>query len=385
MPTTLNNPFTLASLTVATLWATAPALAQTPPAPEAATATPEAPAIPAWLNKISFGGDLRLRGDQVTDAGATNTAAVLRARLAAIGKINDDFTANMRLATGTLNNATSSNQILGGGMGKKAILLDIASVDWKAWDGLIVTGGKATNPFYTAAKNELIWDSDLTFEGFNAKWALELGELKPFLTLSYNTLNDPGNATADTTLVGAQAGLAYKGEGLSGTLAVSSYTYNNLKDQPFSTTAAPTSFTQKGNSGTTAYIVDYKLLAVDAEVSLELAGIPFTPYGTYITNSDGGDFKEGLLGGLRIGKVKDVGSWAFDYSYRDLQKDATVGHFTDSDFSGGGTDVRGSQYALQYVAATGTTLAAKVIAANKAISGANTNYERYQLDAVFSF
>ena len=41
--------------------------------------------------------------------------------------------------------------------------------------------------------------------------------------------------------------------------------------------------------------------------------------------------------GATLNKAKDPGSWQFEYDYRDIQADAVVGKFNDSDFVGGGT------------------------------------------------
>ena len=51
----------------------------------------------------------------------------------------------------------------------------------------------------------------------------------------------------------------------------------------------------------------------------------------------------GILFGVRAGKkVK------FSYNYRNLESDAVVGAFTDSDFKGGGTDGSGHEISLSY-------------------------------------
>ena len=47
------------------------------------------------------------------------------------------------------------------------------------------------------------------------------------------------------------------------------------------------------------------------------------------------------MAGATLGKAKDKGSWQFDYNYRDLEADAVVGAFSDSDFAGGGTGAEG--------------------------------------------
>ena len=52
---------------------------------------------------------------------------------------------------------------------------------------------------------------------------------------------------------------------------------------------------------------------------------------------------------LNKAKDKEAGSWQFDYDYRDIQADAVVAQFNDSDFVGGGTGGRGHRFGLTYV------------------------------------
>ena len=44
-----------------------------------------------------------------------------------------------------------------------------------------------------------------------------------------------------------------------------------------------------------------------------------------------------------------TGSWAFRLQYSDIEADAVLGDFTDSDLGGGGTDTRGFLSKVQYM------------------------------------
>lgn len=350
-------------------------------APAFAQTTATTTEMPAWLNRVSLGGDFRFRFAQESVPGAQDTSEVIRARLALVAKVNDSITANFRLATaGTSNTITSSNVDLSGFGAKKNVWFDIASVDWKAFDGVTLTAGKAVNPFFSAGKNELIWDGDLTFEGVNAKYAQDFGAFQPFAAVAHNQINETtGTSSApDVTLLGAQIGVGYKSEPVNAVLAVSSYTYNNLKGF--------TAISAKGNSLTGgAYDFEYKLTNVELEVSSDAAGIPLMGYGAWVQNSDPSDNKDGWLAGLRIGKVKDVYSWALDYNYREVKADATLGLVNDSDFAGGGTNVKGHKIAAQFVVMDGTTLSATAFFDKQNIATSETFYEKYLLEAVTTF
>ena len=72
----------------------------------------------------------------------------------------------------------STNQTLGGSLGKKPFWLDLAYLDYHPqWaKGLDLQAGKIEFPFYRPGKNQLIWDHDLTPEGGALLYGLPLGE-----------------------------------------------------------------------------------------------------------------------------------------------------------------------------------------------------------------
>jgi hypothetical protein len=360
--------------------------------------------LPAWLSKTTIGGDLRVRL-QRTFSGSADEQELIRARLAAAFNISDQLTANLRLASGNdTNTTTSSHQTLGDeNFNKKPFWLDIASMDYKPVSGLVITGGKALNPFFSAAKNELVMDADVNPEGVNVKYSTEFGSLKPFAAVAYNIVSESGAAqsgtpggansvaanggAADRTMLGGQIGASFKGDVFGATLAVGMYNYNGLKGMQAmlpgpAATGATRGNTYTGTPGTYAY--DYKLTNVELELTTEAMGLPLTAYSSYVQNSDPGDKNIGLLGGLRVGAVKGEGSWAFDYNYRDLAADAIIANFTDGDF-GGQTDVRGHRFALTYVPVNGFSATLGAIFAKTAASTVGTDWERYTLDLLATF
>ena len=340
-----------------------------------------------WAGKLTFGGDARLRLNQTDDAGAQNFSELVRARIMTLAKVNDSITANLRLATYASsaeyanttagNGVTSSNQSFGAYEAKKPFALDIASLNYKIIDGLSLTGGKATNPFFKAGGNEMIFDVDVTLEGFQLKWANEYGMFKPFATIQQAQIVDHAVA-ADTTLVAGQIGTGFTFGNFGGTLALADYNYNNVKGE--------TATYVNGNSvANGTFLHEYRLTAVDLELGMDVGTIPLLVFGTYVTNSDVGD--SGYLAGVRAGKISGVKSWMAEYSYRDQQADAVLGAFTDSDFAAGQSNTRGHKIALAYSVMENTSIAANIFLANRyiAASGGFTPYNRYQLDALVSF
>ena len=90
------------------------------------------------------------------------------------------------------------------------------------------------------------------------------------------------------------------------------------------------------------YAMDYKVAEVFAEVNTKLAGVPATFFADFVQNTESdADEDTGYAVGFKLGKAKGRGDIEFGYMYEDLEADAVYAAFTDSDFGGGGTDVKG--------------------------------------------
>ncbi|KHK66391.1 MULTISPECIES: putative porin [Pseudomonas] len=168
--------------------------------------------FPDWVSRISFDGDIRLRDESRYYSGTNSNQIVdfarlndrgpydvnpnsssslppllntredrenlfrLRARLGMKAVIAPEWTAGIRIGTGSDNNPVSTTQTLGGGFGKKDIWLDQGYLTWKPSDELTLTGGRVANPFYTT---DLLYSGDLNFDGvaaiFNRKLNQDFG------------------------------------------------------------------------------------------------------------------------------------------------------------------------------------------------------------------
>jgi hypothetical protein len=120
------------------------------------------------IGPISFSGDVRLRGEPFfggpTDQSLDRARARLRARFNAVATLGEQFRAGFTLASGDINDPTSTNQTLTGFYARKAVALDLAFAEFtpKAFKPLTLTGGKFRYPWYNT---ELTWDKDLNPEG----------------------------------------------------------------------------------------------------------------------------------------------------------------------------------------------------------------------------
>jgi opacity protein-like surface antigen len=356
-----------------------------------------------------------------------------RVRLGGEWRLEDGFSAGIRIATGDSNSPTSTNQSVGtqgGNFSKYALWLDRAFVKYHVDFGtsgasLDVLGGRFDSPFMATP---LIFDEDLGFDGLALKFKGQLGNrVSPFLTAGafpiYNTdLNFSSNQPAkfestDKYLFGAQAGADFKlSDTLKLKLGIAYYDFKDVEGElsepflPFSASdAGPTdstrpSFAQNGNTykplrqiipdvtnnfGTTNqwqyFGLASKFTPVVASGKLEYSGwepAQIALYGEYIkntafnrdeiepvavnnrgpvapaaTNPDGtpvdptAPARIGLFDGddtawtvgIKFGKLAMMkrGDWTLGAEYRYVGSDAVVDAFTDSDFGGGSTNIKG--------------------------------------------
>lgn len=261
--------------------------------------------FPDWVSRISFDGDIRLRDEsryysgnnsneivdyaKLNDTGPydvnkdTNTKLPpllntredrenlfrLRARLGMKALISPEWTAGVRIGTGSDNNPVSTTQTLGGGFGKKDIWLDQGYLTWKATQDLTLTGGRIANPFFST---DMMYSNDLNFDGvaaifnhtLNSDWGL-FGTLGAFpVEYSSDTASSNGLDKEDSDnkwLFGGQIGANWRinrGNSLKGALAY--YRFDDIEGQRSSPCApwagqpacdsdgSRVAFMQKGNS-----------------------------------------------------------------------------------------------------------------------------------------
>lgn len=120
------------------------------------------------LGPISFSGDIRLRGEPFfggpSDQSLDRARARVRARFNALATLGSQFRAGLTLASGDINDPTTTNQTLTGFYSRKTVALDQAFVEFTPdqFKNLTLIGGKFRYPWFNT---ELTWDKDLNPEG----------------------------------------------------------------------------------------------------------------------------------------------------------------------------------------------------------------------------
>lgn len=224
-------------------------------------------AVPSWLDRIKWEGDIRVRY-QLDDYAKSNTAASqyvysslgispnrsagfytfgattgpsanttddrerfrLRARLGILAKVSDDWSAGIRLATGNSTDRVSTNQTMGQDFNKYQLMVDRAYLKYDPVEWLSITGGRIPNPWFST---DLVWDEDLNFEGVAAtlKPSFANGNFRPFLTVGAFPLREENPPTRNNRWVrGVQAGAKWEiARNSRLTFGAAVYDYDNLE------------------------------------------------------------------------------------------------------------------------------------------------------------
>lgn len=377
---------------------------------EVGMAQSSAPAAPAplpktWVDSITFKGDLRYRYESINDDSKldadkdtyTRQRDRIRARLGLEAKCNDNLKAGIEFSTGQ-SDPVSGNQSLGDGFGKKEFRLNLAYFDYNFLgenpNEVHGIAGKMKNPFITF-QDDLVWDGDLTPEGLAVKSQLGGGFATLLANGGYFWVQERSDRD-DLMLYAGQGAvkLQFIPE-VSLTLGASYYAYQDMeggdvidwesKNNSYGNSTQ--SGTVSGSTTNKAWTMDYTPVVYFAQLDLWIAGKPVTVFAQELSNGEADSLDQGHLYGVTLGKAKNPKTWEVGYSYAEVEKDATVGMFTDSDRWGGGTDGKGHKFTGKYQIMKNLQAGISYFLDEKKISdsAATTDYDRLQVDLVASF
>jgi len=333
----------------------------------------------SWVNSISVKGDVRLRYEAIDEDGEEQrNRGRFRARLGLTADVNDNVKAIIQFASGG-DNPVSTNQTFDEGFSRKDVGLDLAYLDWTPNDNTHLYGGKMKNPFHRAGGHALVWDSDLNPEGVALKY-----ESGGFFGTGGLMFVEERSSADDSLLLAVQGGYAFDvTDGAKLTAGASYYDYTEtVGNAPFYNGKA------KGNSvdANGDLVFDYRQFELFAELATRLGDMPLSVFADVVQNTDAGAEDTGYAVGAALGKAHAPGTWQASVAWQDLEADAVIGTFTDSDFGGGGTDASGftikGKYSLADNWVLGGTLFLNEV--DKSI-GNEHDFTRLQLDLEFKF
>jgi len=353
-----------------------------------------------WIENIKMSGDFRYRHDHLDIKKSNGRWADgvdrnrIRARLMLEAIINDEWDVAFRIASGSDKSPVSTNQDLEDAFSKKDLWLDLAYFTWHpaAHEELRVFGGKMKNAFYRAGKNQLIFDSDLNPEGLAVQHVTPLSEVDQLFLNGGGFWVDEFSGGVDTSLWGAQAYLKHTiGNPDYLITGASYYDYGNLEGRGALSSTYSSIETFFGNANTGAdgvYSSDYDIFEAFGEYGFEYCGRPLAVFGSWARNLVASTSQDtGWLIGGKLNKAKEPGSWELSYDYRNLEADAVVGGFTESDFFGSFTNSKGHKFGFKYQLAK--NLQAGLIYYHlediRSSSSLVRDYRRLQTDLIFKF
>jgi len=331
-----------------------------------------------WMYGLKQGGDFRMRYEAF-DTSHCDPSRVglacnrsrnrfrIRLRYGFEKKLNDEFTVGFRLATGSLNDPTSTNQTLTGYFTEKAIFIDQAYAIYTPnlfknlgpIDGLELGVGKFKNPFEKYS-SKLVFDRDVNPEGIYEKstvslWTDDKNTVKWDIAGGQFILNENSGARTDAELFGVQTGLDISTFMFGTARAVESRTGFSFYAYPgWQNTIAANTAGADFHNGNTSDMLHAEVLDLYQEFKFYPFSTPTTIWGE-VTNNIGNKSatltprdEYGFALGTTIGDSKKKGGWDVFLNYFYIGANEAAGVFTDSDFGNGFTNGKGWNFGLDY-------------------------------------
>jgi hypothetical protein len=325
-----------------------------------------------WSGKVKIKGDLRYRFEVVKkDDDTSKNRQRIRGRIGAYADVNDVTTAGIRIRTGE--SANSGNQTIGDHFDGKEIFFDLAYIAIAPEDAKYgtVTLGKMKYPWKVTT--DLIWDGDVNPEGIAYAYSTKLDKTGLFGSAGYFKVED-SSSTHDLNLASGQLGISQPlGEKTKLTLGGSYFHYDNATDFVDPNTGA----------NELNYAVDYHIAEGFAELGVkDLLPVPIKFFGNYVNNVDIGNKDEGYSAGIKFADAKK-GKWEAKIEYRDIDENAAPSYIADSDFGGGGTDIKGARLKTKYNLFKNLQVGITYISGEK--KGSDTDIDTLHLDLIAKF
>lgn len=326
----------------------------------------------SWTDNIKLKGDLRYRYENIDKEGSdTRNRNRVRARAQLVAKLPRDVEVGIGVASGSSDPA-STNQSLGGAATTKALNLDLAYFKWNISEQFNLTGGKYKSQWFKPQKSGLIYDGDLRPEGF----ALGFNSGMVFANVEANWI-ESDSKKGDELSYGAQFGV-------KAGVVTAALGYINMPVKGSGPLYSGDFFGNTSVNGVYAY--NYELVTLGANANLKVRDLPFAIYADFVQNQDAGSYDTGYIVGAKLGKAKKPGTWQVQYQYQELEADAVLGVWSDSDFAGGDTDGKGhklsGKYAIDKQWSVGLTYFINEVGMDL---GSGKDYDRLQLDTAFKF
>ncbi|MDD2523658.1 MAG: putative porin [Endomicrobiia bacterium] len=306
-------------------------------------ASGKAKTAPAWVQNLTFKGDLRVRAQY--DWSASDKVRIrerLRFRMGAETRPIDKLTVGFGFATGALSSSTGADSSSSSTnhtfqyMDKPNLFVDYAYIQYEPYNWIAVRGGKVKAKTQVWNSSDLIWDGDYNPDGLNATASTQLSE-------SIKLTGNAGLYTFGETRKGKDAADAYILQ------PVIEYKEGDIKVkaalayQQFNFEGRNQTMLREASIGNVNYKIVNPSLSVD--FSNVAGSYTLSLFGDMAQNiqsdlpkdSNGDDQTKGYLAGLGFGhaKLDTFGTWNLKAMYRYLEAYAAPDKLGDSDAYGG--------------------------------------------------
>jgi hypothetical protein len=343
--------------------------------------------LPGWVKSMKLKGDLRLRYQKDQNDGAVDRdRGRIRYRLGVESKVNDMVKVGAGLASGS-DDPRSTNETLDNTFETPDIRLDYAYAEISPLSQMKLVGGKFPRKDYLWATTDLLWDGDINPEGVSLHVdAIDTDGVDMFVNGGWWTLDEFSSDDSDPFMFYVQPGVKATMENVSATIAGTYYGFENLDSATGRLDHAAGTNTLSG----TDYMYAYDSYGVSGELALKLGtDVPVekvAAFADYIHNPDPDDNNTGYAVGAKAGsaKIGNPGTWGLKYIYAELERDAFLDAFPDSDRFGGRTDIKGHEVALEVAVLKNVVVGLDYYDTERISNSLDTN-KIVQADVLFKF
>ena len=346
--------------------------------------------LPSWLEGMKIKGDVRLRYESIdNDSGNDTSRFRYRLRVGLEKGFDNGLAAGFRLASAAASSGsptTSTNVTLGGSFDNDPISIDRGYIKYapETLEWLELAGGRVANPFLST---DIVWDSDLNFDGFVEKFTLPVSEdFEVFATLTQFALNQPGSSSTDSYLWGFQGGASLDFTDILGTeLGIAYYNFQNQNG------AGLNARTNTDVDGIGGPDFEFRIVDIVNKFKLEVAEMPLSLWWSVVMNAANDtpatQLNEDMAWGVgaKLGKMKKKGSWEASLAYKNIEQDAVLASMNDQDFRR--TNRKGIKLGGGYQLLDNLSLKATLFLTDKVEDTLNGDVDRQhlQLDAIVKF
>lgn len=337
--------------------------------------------------ELKWGGDLRMRGLYEKDGDAeARLRDQLRLRLGVAAQIDSDVRAELRLATAKTNRST--NQALGDdkdpGMPRRFFGLDQAFIQWSPVSFGSLYGGRHKLLNFRPGGSQLILDEDLNLEGgaavvnyeFRPGWKINVVAGSAEVHENYDFFYS--SAETDNQLNYGQIFAEWKEGNFKTTGGIGFFNWVSVQGKNFSDLVAGGA--AWGNSESDPGVIAFPYLVKEAFLQTDIKWDVGTLsiFGDYIVNNEAPISNQGFW----IGGSWAMKSWTFLLAWEELDSDATLAAFTDSDFVNGRTATHGAEGVVRWAFAKNLSLKLVEFYSKTPL---NKDYHRTHLDLTAEF